>query len=70
MQVKPIVQDVKERGDAAVKDYTARFDRVDLTSVCTPIEVSVPILATSLDLMQDSCTHLANASVAMNAPHV
>lgn len=39
-QVAPIVDDVRRRGDAAVKDYTARFDRVGLSSVCVPIEVS------------------------------
>ncbi|CAL8467003.1 g6539 [Coccomyxa elongata] len=36
--VAPIVDDVRRRGDAAVKDYTARFDRVELSSVCVPIE--------------------------------
>ena len=34
------MDDVRRRGDAAVKDYTARFDRVELSSVCVPIEVS------------------------------
>lgn len=38
----PIVEDVRKRGDAAVKDYTARFDRVELSSVCVPIEASIP----------------------------
>ena len=27
------------RGDAAVKEYTAKFDRVELSSVCVPIDV-------------------------------
>ena len=27
------------RGDAAVKEYTAKFDRVELGSVCVPIDV-------------------------------
>lgn len=39
-QVAPIVDDVRRRGDAAVKGYTSRFDRVELSSVCVPIEVS------------------------------
>ncbi len=38
----PIVEDVRKRGDAAVKDYTARFDRVEVSSVCVPIEASFP----------------------------
>jgi len=36
--VEPIVQSVKERGDAAVKEYTQRFDGVAVDAVCTPIE--------------------------------
>ncbi|EIE26673.1 histidinol dehydrogenase [Coccomyxa subellipsoidea C-169] len=36
--VTPIVEDVRKRGDAAVKEFTARFDGVDLSSVCVPIE--------------------------------
>ena len=27
------------RGDEAVKEYTARFDHVELSSVCVPIDV-------------------------------
>jgi histidinol dehydrogenase len=30
--VRPIVEDVKSRGDEAVKEYTSRFDKVDLDS--------------------------------------
>jgi histidinol dehydrogenase len=36
-QVEPIVNDVRERGDAAVKEYTAKFDKTDLEAVCTPV---------------------------------
>ncbi|KAL9403142.1 hypothetical protein Peur_000114 [Populus x canadensis] len=31
--VNPIVDDVRERGDAAVKDYTSRFDKVKLDKI-------------------------------------
>ncbi|MGB6458247.1 MAG: histidinol dehydrogenase [Streptosporangiaceae bacterium] len=31
-QVRPICEDVRLRGDAAVREYTARFDSVDLTA--------------------------------------
>lgn len=31
--VKPIVDDVQRRGDAAVKEYTARFDKVELEKI-------------------------------------
>lgn len=41
-QVSPIVEDVRARGDAAVRDYTAKFDRVQLDAVCVPIEVRPP----------------------------
>eukprot|EP00200_Dunaliella_tertiolecta_P005801 CAMPEP_0202339336 /NCGR_PEP_ID=MMETSP1126-20121109/1243_1 /ASSEMBLY_ACC=CAM_ASM_000457 /TAXON_ID=3047 /ORGANISM="Dunaliella tertiolecta, Strain CCMP1320" /LENGTH=439 /DNA_ID=CAMNT_0048929875 /DNA_START=1288 /DNA_END=2607 /DNA_ORIENTATION=- len=36
--VAPIVEQVKQRGDAAVKEYTSKFDRVELDKVCVPIE--------------------------------
>ncbi|GAB4815391.1 hypothetical protein N2152v2_002437 [Parachlorella kessleri] len=36
--VEPIVEDVKRRGDAAVKELTAKFDRVQLQETCTPIQ--------------------------------
>ena len=39
MQVEPIVQAVKRNGDAAVKQFTEKFDRVKLSRVCAPIEV-------------------------------
>jgi histidinol dehydrogenase len=38
--VTPIVESVRSRGDEAVKEYTAKFDRVQLDTVCVPIEVS------------------------------
>ncbi|KAL4435006.1 hypothetical protein ABPG77_003831 [Micractinium sp. CCAP 211/92] len=36
--VSPIVEDVRTRGDEAVREYTAKFDRVELGAVCVPIE--------------------------------
>eukprot|EP00793_Prasinoderma_coloniale_P002078 PRCOL_00002586-RA len=36
-RVQPIVDDVGARGDAAVADYTSKFDGVDLDAVCVPV---------------------------------
>lgn len=41
VQVSPIVEQVRERGDAAVREFTSRFDRVELDDVCVRIEVCV-----------------------------
>jgi histidinol dehydrogenase len=38
-QVEPIVQSVRERGDAAVKEFTEKFDRATVDTVCVRIEV-------------------------------
>ena len=44
-QVAPIVDEVRARGDAAVRDFTAKFDRVQSSAaVCVPIEVRPPRL--------------------------
>ena len=51
MQVQPIVQEVKNKGDAAVKQYTEKFDRVQLDTVCCPINVS----------LADTCSDWAGA---------
>jgi histidinol dehydrogenase len=40
LQVTPIVDDVRRRGDDAVREYTSRFDRVDIETACVPIDVS------------------------------
>ncbi|PNH07997.1 Histidinol dehydrogenase, chloroplastic [Tetrabaena socialis] len=37
--VSPIVDNVRANGDDAVREYTAKFDRVTLDTVCVPIEV-------------------------------
>ena len=34
--VRPICDDVRHRGAAAVRDYTAQFDRVDLATTRVP----------------------------------
>ena len=31
--VQAIIEDVKERGDEALRDYSAKFDKVDLTDI-------------------------------------
>lgn len=36
--VSPIVDDVRRRGDAAVQEYTSKFDRVTFDTPCIPIE--------------------------------
>lgn len=47
LQVAPIVERVRNEGDEAVKAYTQQFDRVQLESVCVPIEVRAPTPADS-----------------------
>ncbi|KAF0903655.1 hypothetical protein E2562_028365 [Oryza meyeriana var. granulata] len=37
--VNPIVEDVRVRGDVAVKDYTAKFDKVALDDVVVRIQL-------------------------------
>jgi histidinol dehydrogenase len=46
--VRPICDDVRHRGAAAVRDYTARFDRVDLATTRVPASALAGALA-SLD---------------------
>lgn len=46
-QVQPIVQAVMSRGDAAVKQYTEKFDHVQLDTVCSPIEVRIHVNCSS-----------------------
>ena len=36
--VRPIVEDVRHRGEAALIEYTAKFDRVELDAVRVPVE--------------------------------
>ncbi|KAK9997406.1 hypothetical protein SO802_022092 [Lithocarpus litseifolius] len=45
--VQPIVDDVHKRGDAAVKDYTAKFDKVELEQIVEKVsELPDPVLDT------------------------
>ena len=44
--VQAIIEDVKERGDEALRDYSAKFDKVDLTD----IEVGQSMLKKTLNL--------------------
>jgi len=57
VQVQPIVQAVKDQGDAAVKQYTEKFDRVQLDTVCLPIEVSIHKTLTAIlhHLVRSNC---------------
>ena len=43
--VRPICEDVRQRGDAAVREYTARFDRVDLAATRVPAQALADALA-------------------------
>jgi len=46
-QVRPICDDVRRRGAAAVREYTARFDGVDLPTTVVP----APALADALAML-------------------
>ena len=46
-RVRPICEDVRVRGAAAVRDYTARFDGVDVPATAVP-----PVLGKSVDAVQ------------------
>ena len=66
LQVQPIVEDVRKQGDAAVRSYTKRFDRVDLDDVCMPIEVCQLVHA-KLGLLDAPCGSLGDKMVMMSA---
>jgi hypothetical protein len=54
MQVAPIISAVQERGDAAVREYTSKFDQVDLEAVCVPIEdIPMPSLPAHIEASFD-----------------
>ncbi|XP_073274639.1 histidinol dehydrogenase, chloroplastic isoform X1 [Primulina huaijiensis] len=57
--VQPIVDDIRSRGDAAVKDYTIRFDKVKLDSVIEnvndlPNPVLDPAVQEAFDVAYDN----------------
>ncbi len=50
-QVKPVFQEISDRGDQAVKAYTRRFDGVDLdTFLCSPEELREAEASVAADL--------------------
>ncbi|MBO0788424.1 MAG: histidinol dehydrogenase, partial [Actinobacteria bacterium] len=44
-QVRPVCEDVRRRGGAAVREYTARFDGVDLATTRVPAQALTDSLA-------------------------
>ena len=59
-QVRPICEDVRLRGDAAVREYTARFDGVDLTAgTRVPAEPLAAALAALDDRVRAALTEAA-----------
>ena len=44
-QIRPVCEDVRDRGAAAVREYTARFDGVDLPASRVPAQVLADALA-------------------------
>ncbi|EFN58389.1 hypothetical protein CHLNCDRAFT_55992 [Chlorella variabilis] len=59
--VAPIVENVRSRGDDAVMEYTAKFDRVHLDAVCVPIK---ELPAPSLDAETAAAFDMAYANIA------
>ena len=54
--VKAIIADVRARGDAAVCDYTARFDRLQLTPAAlevTTAEIDAAVAAVDTQALAD-----------------
>eukprot|EP00879_Flechtneria_rotunda_P031967 GHRR01035103.1.p1 GENE.GHRR01035103.1~~GHRR01035103.1.p1 ORF type:complete len:100 (-),score=20.11 GHRR01035103.1:231-530(-) len=50
LQVAPIVEQVRQEGDAAVRQLTERLDRVTLDDVCITTQVINVVSAVSKDL--------------------
>jgi histidinol dehydrogenase len=44
VQVGPICENVQKRGDAALKEYTAKFDGVNIDNCVMKIEVSLTLI--------------------------
>lgn len=54
IQVAPIIAGVQERGDAAVREFTSKFDSVDLEAVCVPIDdIPMPSLPAIIEASFD-----------------
>ena len=45
-RIRPVCEDVRDRGAAAVREYTARFDGVDLPTSRVPAQALADALAT------------------------
>ncbi|MGO9963816.1 MAG: histidinol dehydrogenase [Acidimicrobiales bacterium] len=65
-EVRAIVEDVRRRGDAALRQYTARFDRVELDSLQVP---SAEIAAAPGRLDPALLAALGEAAAAIEAFH-
>jgi len=62
-RVAEIIADVRARGDAAVLEYTARFDGVNATSVAE-LEISAGELRAALDAITPAQRHALEAAAA------
>jgi histidinol dehydrogenase len=68
--VRAILDDVRARGDAAVREYTSRFDGVDLDDLRVPpaalgaaVEAADPRLVASLTAARDAIEHFHRAQL-------
>ncbi|KAE7997433.1 hypothetical protein FH972_002071 [Carpinus fangiana] len=75
--VQPIVDDVQKRGDAAVKDYTAKFDKVELEKIVEnvselPDPMLDPAIREAFDVAYDNiyAFHVAQKSVEKNVENM
>ena len=57
--VTAILEDVRQRGDAALLEYTAKFDRVEAASA-TELELAADELEAALDAIGDALKKLIN----------
>lgn len=65
--MQPIVDSVREEGDAAVSRWTSKFDKVELETPCCPIEVR-PNLSKYKHISQDSFLSLYQYAVIAYHP--
>lgn len=47
LQVGPICEQVRQEGDAAVRQLTEKFDKVKLDDICIPVQVCAWLAAGS-----------------------
>jgi histidinol dehydrogenase len=70
--VRPICEDVRVRGGAAIREYTARFDHVDLTQTRVPQEALEHALAALDPAVRDALTEAARRARVVHSaqlPH-